>query len=229
MLQHRTVDELMTRNVVRVRPDTPFKEIVKELAENDVTAVPVVDPNSRVVGVVSEADLMRKAADQPDPFGRVPVPDLEAWERAKAEGARAEELMSAPAVCARPEWNVVETARLMSAQNVKRLPVVDETDKLVGIISRADVLRVFLRDDNAIRAEIERDLLQHTVGLAPSAVRVEVSEGQVTLTGNIEVRSAIPLIERLCRSVDGVVSVHQRLTYTTDDTGGGFPRGAADV
>ncbi|WP_223267406.1 CBS domain-containing protein [Streptosporangium nondiastaticum] len=223
MLQHRTVDELMTRNVVRVRPDTPFKEIVKELAENDVTAVPVVDPNDRVVGVVSEADLMRKSADQPDPFGRVPVPSLEAWERAKAEGARAEDLMSAPPVCARPEWNVVETARLMTTQNVKRLPVVDETDKLVGIVSRADVLRVFLREDDAIRSEIERDLLEHTVGLAPSAVRAEVSEGQVTLTGNVEARSAIPLIERLCRSVDGVVSVHQRLTYTTDDTGGGFP------
>ncbi|MFF4161251.1 CBS domain-containing protein [Streptomyces sp. NPDC001678] len=222
-MQHRTVDELMTRNVVRVGPDTPFKEIVRELAENDVTAVPVVDTGGRVIGVVSEADLMRKSADQPDPFGRVPVPSLESWERAKAEGARAEEIMSAPAVCARPEWNVVETARLMTAQNVKRLPVVDETDKLVGIISRADILRVFLREDAAIRAEIERDLLEQTLGLAPSAVRAEVSEGQVTLTGSVEARSTIPLIERLCRSVDGVVSVHQRLAYTTDDTGGGFP------
>ncbi|EME99217.1 hypothetical protein H340_17457 [Streptomyces mobaraensis NBRC 13819 = DSM 40847] len=226
MLEHRTVDELMTRNVVRVRPDTPFKEIVKELAENDVTAVPVVDQGGRVVGVVSEADLMRKSADQPDPFGRVPVPNPEAWERAKAEGARAEELMSAPPVCARPEWNVVETARLMSAQNVKRLPVVDETDRLVGIISRADVLRVFLREDSAIREEIERDLLQRTMGVSPSAVRVEVSEGQVRLTGDVEARSMIPVIERLCRSVDGVVSVHQRLAYASDDTGGGFPRGA---
>ncbi len=223
MLQHRTVDELMTRNVVRVRPDTPFKEIVRELAENDVTAVPVVDPSGRVVGVVSEADLMRKSADQPDPFGRVPVPSPEAWERAKAEGARAEEIMSAPPVCARPEWNVVETARLMAAQNVKRLPVVDETDKLVGIVSRADVLRVFLREDDAIRSEIQHDLLERTMGLPPSAVRAEVSEGQVTLTGSVEARSTIPLIERLCRSVDGVVSVHQRLTYATDDTGGGFP------
>ncbi|GAA3031045.1 CBS domain-containing protein [Streptomyces olivoverticillatus] len=223
MLQHRTVDELMTRNVVRVRPDTPFKEIVKELAENDVTAVPVVDPSGRVIGVVSEADLMRKSADQPDPFGHVPVPSLESWERAKAEGARAEELMSAPPVCARPEWNVVETARLMTTQNVKRLPVVDETDRLLGIISRADVLRVFLREDDAIRSEIQRDLLEHAMGLAPLAVRAEVSEGQVTLTGNVEARSMIPVIERLCRSVDGVVSVHQRLTYTGDDTGGGFP------
>lgn len=223
MLQHRTVDELMTRKVVRVRPDTPFKEIVRELAENDVTAVPVVARDGRVVGVVSEADLMRKAADQPDPFGRPLVPNLEAWERAKAEGARAEELMSAPPVCARPEWNVVETARLMSVQGVKRLPVVDETDRLVGIISRADILRVFLREDTAIREEIHRDLLQKTLGLTPSAVTAEVSEGQVTLTGTVEARSMIPVIERLCRSVDGVVAVHERLAYTDDDTGGRFP------
>ncbi|GHF07770.1 CBS domain-containing protein [Streptomyces morookaense] len=223
MLQHRTVDELMTRKVVQVRPDTPFKEIVRELAENDVTAVPVVARDGRVIGVVSEADLMRKAADQPDPFGRPLVPNLEAWERAKAEGARAEELMSAPPVCARPEWNVVETARLMSVQGVKRLPVVDETDKLVGIISRADILRVFLREDAAIREEIHRDLLQRTLGLARSAVTVEVSQGQVTLNGTVEARSMIPVIERLCRSVDGVVAVHEHLAYTDDDTGGRFP------
>ncbi|MFF4408841.1 CBS domain-containing protein [Streptomyces sp. NPDC001262] len=222
-MQHRTVDGLMTRKVVRVRPDTPFKEIVRELAENDVTAVPVVARDGRVVGVVSEADLMRKAADQPDPFGRPLVPNLEAWERAKAEGARAEELMSAPPVCARPEWNVVETARLMSVQGVKRLPVVDETDRLVGIISRADILRVFLREDTAIREEIHRDLLQKTLGLTPSAVTAEVSEGQVSLTGTVEARSMIPVIERLCRSVDGVVAVHERLAYTDDDTGGRFP------
>ncbi|RLU89261.1 inosine-5'-monophosphate dehydrogenase [Streptomyces griseocarneus] len=222
-MQHRTVDELMTRNVVRVRPDTPFKEIVRELAENDVTAVPVVDHDGRVVGVVSEADLMRKSADQPDPFGRVPVPDLEEGDRAKAEGSRAEELMSAPPVCARPEWNVVETARLMAVQGVKRLPVVDETDRLVGIISRADILRIFLREDVAIHDEIRHDLLERTLRLAPSAVTAEVMEGQVTLKGTVPARSMIPIVERLCRSVDGVVAVHQHLTYADDDTGARFP------
>ncbi|GAA4543928.1 hypothetical protein GCM10023097_18030 [Streptomyces collinus] len=104
-MRHRTVGELMTRDVVRARRDTPFKEIARLLAENDVTAVPVVDDLDRPAGVVSEADLLRKSADRTDPSGRSPVPHLEAWERAKAEGARAEDLMSAPAVCARPEWN----------------------------------------------------------------------------------------------------------------------------
>ncbi|WP_406382075.1 CBS domain-containing protein [Streptomyces sp. NBC_01618] len=217
-MHHRSVAELMTRDVVRARRDLPFKEIVKLLAENDVTAVPVVDELDRPMGVVSEADLLRKSSDQADPSGLTPIPYLEAWERAKAEGARAEELMSAPAVCARPEWTVVEAARLMEVQNVKRLPVVDETDRLLGIVSRSDLLRIFLRRDDAVHEEITREVLQGTMGLAPSEVTVEVRQGQVVLGGSVEFKSLIPIIERLCRSVDGVVSVAEHITYRTDDT-----------
>lgn len=216
-MQHRTVAELMTRDVVKARRDLPFKEIVRLLADNDVTAVPVVDDLDRPMGVVSEADLLRKSADQADPSGRVPVPHLEAWERAKAEGSRAEELMSAPAVCARPEWSVVEAARLMEAQHVKRLPVVDETDRLLGIVSRGDLLRIFLRRDDAIRDEITEDVLRRTMRLTPSEVTVEVRDGRVDLRGSVEFSSLVPVIERLCRSVDGVVSVSEHLAYRTDD------------
>ncbi|MEW2032763.1 CBS domain-containing protein [Streptomyces roseifaciens] len=222
-MQHRTVDELMTKKVVSVGLETPFKEIVKELAQNDVTAVPVVDAANRVVGVVSEGDLMCKSADQPDPFGRLPVPCLEAWERVRAEGTRAEELMSAPAVCARPEWNVVEAARLMAVEGVKRLPVVDEADRLVGVVSRGDLLRVFLRDDRAIREEIVHDLLERTLGLAPSAVAVDVSEGQVTLTGSVQDRGTVPVLVRLCRVVDGVVAVRERIVQQQQERAGDSP------
>jgi CBS-domain-containing membrane protein len=125
--------------------------------------------------------------------------------------------MSAPAVCARPEWNVVEAARLMEVHNVKRLPVVDETDRLQGIVSRRDLLRIFLRRDDAIRDEITRDVLQQTLGLAPAEVTAEVREGQVTLRGSVEFKSLIPIIERLCRTVDGVVSVSEHIAYRSDD------------
>ncbi|MCX4458883.1 CBS domain-containing protein [Streptomyces sp. NBC_01340] len=216
-MHHRTVEELMTRGVVRARRDTPFKELVRLLAENDVTAVPVVDDLNRPMGLVSEADLLRKSADQADPSGRIPVPHLEAWERAKAEGSRAEELMSAPAVCARPEWSVVEAARLMEAQHVKRLPVVDEADRLLGIVSRGDLLRIFLRRDDAIRDEIAADVLRRTMRLGPSEVTVEVRDGRVALGGSVEFRSLIPVIEELCRRVDGVVSVADHIAYRTDD------------
>ncbi|MET8722133.1 CBS domain-containing protein [Streptomyces misionensis] len=216
-MHHRTVEELMSRDVVRARPDTPFKELVRLLEENGVTAVPVVDELGRPMGVVSEADLLRKSADQTDPSGRTPIPHLEAWERAKAEGSRAEELMSAPAVCARPEWTVVEAARLMEIQNVKRLPVVDEADRLLGIVSRGDLLRVFLRRDEAIREEITGDLLLRTLRLEPRDVTAEVRDGRVVLAGTVEYRSLIPVIEQLCRGVDGVVSVSARLGFRTDD------------
>ncbi|MGW5497645.1 CBS domain-containing protein [Streptomyces olivaceoviridis] len=216
-MHHRTVEELMSRDVVRARRDTPFKELVRLLEENGVTAVPVVDELDRPLGVVSEADLLRKSADQADPSGRTPIPHLEAWERAKAEGSRAEELMSAPAVCARPEWTVVEAARLMETQNVKRLPVVDETDRLLGIVSRGDLLRVFLRRDEAIREEITGDLLRSTLGLDSRDVSAEVRDGRVTLAGTVEYRSLIPVIEQLCRGVDGVVSVSGNLSYRKDD------------
>ncbi|EST39726.1 hypothetical protein N566_00310 [Streptomycetaceae bacterium MP113-05] len=218
-MQHRTVSDLMTRDVVVARRATPFKEVVRTLADHDVTAVPVVDADSRPVGVVSEADLLRKASNEPGLTGLVPLPALEDWERAKAEGARAEELMTAPPVCVRPEWTVVEAAQLMEAHGVKRLPVVDGADRLVGVVSRGDLLRVFLRRDDAIRDEIHREVLRDTLGLAPSEVTADVRGGRVELLGRVEARSLIPVLVRLCRSVDGVVSVQENLTFRTDDTG----------
>ncbi|MEU9774134.1 CBS domain-containing protein [Streptomyces sp. NPDC047968] len=224
-MHHRTVGELMTRDVVRARRDTQFKEIARLLTESGVTAVPVVDDLDRPMGVVSEADLLRKCADQADPTGLAPVPHREAWERAKAEGARAEELMSAPAVCAREDWNVVEAVRLMEAQQVKRLPVVDEADRLLGIVSRGDLLRIFLRRDDAIRDEITGDVLRGTLGLAPWEVTVDVHDGRVELGGTVGSEGLIPVVERLCRSVDGVVEVSARLTRRTGDA---LPEPGAD-
>ncbi|MFI9297109.1 CBS domain-containing protein [Streptomyces gardneri] len=224
-MRHRTIDRLMTREVVSVHGDTPFKEIVRTLSQNQVTAVPVVDGEGRVVGVVSEGDLLRKTADQAAaPGGPPAVPNLETWERAKAEGTRAEELMSAPAVCARPEWTVVEAAQLMEVQRVKRLVVVDGDDHLKGIVSRRDLLGIFLREDDDIRREIVEDVLGDTLRLEPSALAVDVHDGRVEISGRLPFRGMIPAIERMCAMVDGVVSVScTRLTYDVDDTerGGG--------
>ncbi|MFE6222703.1 CBS domain-containing protein [Streptomyces sp. NPDC057854] len=224
-MRHRRIDKLMTREVVSVRGDAPFKEIVRVLSQHRVTALPVVDGENRVIGVVSEGDLMRKTADQAATPGDMPgVPGLEAWERAKAEGTRAEELMSAPAVCARPDWTVAEAARLMEVQGIKRLIVVDDEDHLVGIVSRRDLLGIFLRQDDEIRREIVEDVLGDTLGLDPTLIAVDVREGRVDLTGKLRFRGMIPAVVRMCATVDGVVSVSTtRLTYDIDDTvrGGG--------
>ncbi|MFE7607035.1 CBS domain-containing protein [Streptomyces celluloflavus] len=210
-MEHRTIGELMTRKVVSVQIDTPFKEIAQVLADNAVSAVPVIDSLGRPAGIVSEADLLRKATGRSDLSGRTPLPHFEAWERARAEGCRAEELMSAPAMCAHPEWTVVEAARLMAVQNVKRLPVVDEADRLLGIVSRSDLLRIFLRRDDAIREEISQEVIGRTLRLSTMAVTADVAEGQVTLHGSVPDKNLIPVLVRLCASVDGVVSVTEDL------------------
>ncbi|MFI8287554.1 CBS domain-containing protein [Streptomyces sp. NPDC085614] len=218
-MRHRRIDRLMTREVVSVRGDAPFKEVVRTLSRSRVTAVPVLDGGGRVLGVVSEADLLRKTADQAAvPGGQRAVPGLEAPERAKSEGTRAEELMSAPAVCARPEWTVPEAARLMEVQGVKRLVVVDDEDRPVGIVSRRDLLGVFLREDDDIRREIVEDVLGDTLRLTPDVLSVEVRDGRVDLVGSLPFRRMIPAVERMCATVDGVVSVScSRLTYDIDD------------
>ncbi|GAA2961720.1 MULTISPECIES: CBS domain-containing protein [Streptomycetaceae] len=217
-MRHRKVDELMSRQVVSVHRDTPFKEIVRVLSTNRVTAVPVVDDGRRVLGVVSEGDLLRKTTDRAAPGELPAVPGLEAWERARSQGTRAEELMSAPAVCARPGWTFVEAARLMEVQGVKRLVVADDEDRLVGIVSRGDLLGIFLREDEDIRREIVQDVVAGTLRLDPAPIGVTVRDGRVELSGILPFRGMIPALERMCATVDGVVSVSAHLTYGADDT-----------
>ncbi|MFH9352818.1 CBS domain-containing protein [Kitasatospora sp. NPDC017646] len=216
-MRHRIVGELMTRAVVHVRPDTGFKEIARLLAEHDITSVPVLDHEERPIGLVSEADLLLNEAAQEDPAGLLLTPHLSPDEHTRSHAVTAEGLMTSPAVCARPEWTVVEAARLMQRDHLKRLPVVDEAGRLVGIVSRSDLLRVFLRQDRAINEEITHEILDRTLGLAPGSVNVRVSEGRVTLSGTVEHRALVSVVERLCRSVDGVIDMTSRLDYRTDD------------
>ncbi|NUV60192.1 CBS domain-containing protein [Streptomyces sp. CAI-85] len=215
---HRKVSDLMSTSVVRVRRDTGFKEIAKLLAEYGITAVPVVDDEEHVVGVVSEADLLRKEAAGLDPAGLLPVLRPRPADRAKAEATIAQGLMNSPAVTARPEWTAVEAAQVMERHHVKRLPVVDEAGRLVGLVSRADLLRVFLRGDSAIREEISGEVLLRTLGIEPGEVTVHVVDGRVTLRGTVERKSLVPVTVRLCQGVDGVVDVTADLNHHVDDT-----------
>ncbi|MBO7940767.1 CBS domain-containing protein [Streptomyces antibioticus] len=215
---HRKVSDLMSTSVVRVRRDTGFKEIAKLLAEYGITAVPVVDDEEHVVGVVSEADLLRKEAAGLDPAGLLPVLRPRPADRAKAEATIAQGLMNSPAVTARPEWTAVEAAQVMERHHVKRLPVVDEAGRLVGLVSRADLLRVFLRGDSAIREEISGEVLLRTLGIEPGEVTVHVVDGRVTLRGTVDRKSLVPVTVRLCQGVDGVVDVTADLNHHVDDT-----------
>ncbi|MFI0789898.1 CBS domain-containing protein [Streptomyces lydicus] len=217
---HRNVGDLMTTAVVSVRRGTGFKDIAEHLAEHDITAVPVVDDQGRPIGVVSEADLLRKQESQPDPGGHLTAVHLRPAERATAHGLTAEELMTSPAVTARPRWSVVEAARTMAHHHVKRLPVVDEAGRLVGVVSRADLLHVFLRRDLAIREEIMTEVLTRALGLSLGEATVQVTDGRVTLSGTVPQESLIPLAVRLAESVDGVVDVTNHLRAATDAPAG---------
>ncbi|MCX4547768.1 CBS domain-containing protein [Streptomyces sp. NBC_01387] len=206
---------MMSTDVVRVQRGTFLKEIARLLAEHHISAVPVVDDEDRPVGVVSEADLLRK---QLGLTALLPAFRQEDDHHQKTEATTAEGLMTSPAVVAHPDWTIVEAGWLMQARRVKRLPVVDGGGRLVGVISRSDLLHVFLRRDRAIQEEVLEGVLTRTLGLSPSAITVDVADGHVTLSGVVDRRSVIPTAVRLCRGVDGVVDVSERLTYDVDDS-----------
>ena len=215
---HSTVAEVMTRDVVTVGPDTPFKAIAALLAECDISSVPVADPGGVLVGLVSEADLLRKQAERPlGPEGQTASP---AWsaERAKARAETAAGLMTTAVCTARPGWSVPEAARAMDRHRVKRLVVVDEADRVVGIVSRSDLLGVFLRPDEEIGEEILDEILDRVLRLDERQVQVHVRDGVVTLRGAVEFRSTARIAERLALGVDGVVAVRPLIDYAVDDT-----------
>ncbi|WP_244178888.1 CBS domain-containing protein [Streptomyces rubellomurinus] len=199
----------MTSPVVLVAPETGFREIVALLAEYDITGMPVVDPDGRPLGVVSEADLLRTLAAQEDPHSPLPAPEPARLGRGGA--VTAADLMTAQPVCTTPGTSVVAAARLMSRHGLKRLPVLDEEGRVVGMVSRGDLLRVFLREDVVIRREIVEEVLGRIEGVSPAQVGVEVDQGRVVLSGTVPEPHLVPIVLNLCRSVDGVVSVTDRL------------------
>ena len=216
----RTVQDVMTRDVVAVRGATPFKELVRLLNEHRITALPVLDDTGRVVvGVVSETDLALKEVA---PLREAHTPVFETTEhrveRAKAASLTAADLMTAPAVTAGPDELVAAAARRMYDRSVKRLPVVDRGGALVGIVTRGDLLKVFLRSDDDLRF----DVLDHVAGdllrLPVGAVEVEVRDGIVRLAGRFPRRRQALTLEKLTAAIDGVVAVESRLTWQVDDT-----------
>jgi CBS domain-containing protein len=215
---HSLVKDLMTIQVVTVGPATPFKEIVARLAEHRVSAAPVVDEAGRVLGVVSEADLLLKE-EFPDPDQDIPLfwTKRRRLEREKAAGSTARDLMTVALVSISPDATVAEAARRMHRAQIKRLPVIGEGGRLVGIISRGDLLKVFDRPDHAIQREILDDVIVGEFMMAPSRFFIHVDDGEVVLQGQVERRSLIPHLVRAIHDVEGVVRVENRLAYDIDD------------
>ncbi|OQD57939.1 hypothetical protein BM536_000250 [Streptomyces phaeoluteigriseus] len=206
----------MTHTVVAVGRDARFKDIVQLMEEWKVSALPVLEDEGRVVGVVSEADLLPKEEfrdDDPDRFTqRSRLADL-----AKAGALTAGELMSTPAVTVHADATLAQAARIMAQRKVKRLPVVNAEGVLDGLVSRADLLKVFLRTDEDLAGEVRREVIGTLFPAPAEPLGVVVRDGVVTLTGHVRDTSSIPVAARLVRAIEGVVDVE--CDFST-----GFPR-----
>ncbi|MFD6112565.1 CBS domain-containing protein [Streptomyces yangpuensis] len=197
-----TVSDVMTDTAIAIGREASYKEIVELLHEWKVSAVPVLEGEGRVVGVVSEADLLPK-----EEFRREePRLPEQLDEASKAGGVLAEDLMSAPAITIHPDATTAEAARIMAHQHVKRLPVVNRLGMLEGVVSRSDLLKVFLRPDEELAEEIRQAVL---TDLAPGTASLDfsVQDGVVTLRGSLPERAPVPLLARAIRAVEGVVDV----------------------
>ena len=209
---HATVKNVMTTHVVAVRLNATYKEMAARLWEFRVSAFPVLDDDNKVIGVVSEADLLTKEALEysvPGPMGGI----LHGRERAKAAAVVAADLMTKPALTIGPHEPVSHAARLMYSRKVKRLPVVDDAGRLIGIVTRADVLSVYSRPDAQTRRDIIDNVIVGIVLTDPARFAVTVKDGVVTVEGQPETASVgRDMIEEI-RHVEGVVAVRDRLSY----------------
>ena len=206
-----TVKDVMTTRVIWVKKDATFREMAVALRDHRVSAFPVIDDDGKVIGVVSEADMLTKEAlvDELGIFGGI----LHRRDQAKARGIIAGDLMTTAVVAVRPGDTVEHAAKLMYDRGVKRLPVTDESGHLVGIISRADVLSVFARTDEDIRKEITGEVLLGEFLTDPRTLDVAVKDGIVTLAGVPETSESGHEIVRRIRHVQGVVAVRDELAY----------------
>jgi CBS domain-containing protein len=217
-MKRHTVADVMTRRVATVTEETTYKQIVETLTKNGVSAVPVVDLDQHVIGVVSEADLLHKVDIAGlEPHGWPLERKRTRIAREKANADFAGDLMTVPPITVTESDSVAVAARLMDTEQVKRLPVVDSKGRLVGIVSRSDLLRPYLRTDEDLREEISQGVLLRTMWMDPREFTVTVDQGIVTIRGEVERSSSIPILIGIIRSVPGVVDVIERVSSRLDD------------
>jgi len=218
--RHRTVADVMTSRVHVASPLTPFKSLVRLIEENRVSAIPIVNQQGFPIGIVSATDLLLK--ERGSELGS--TRDLlhvqkRRRERAKAAGTVASDVMTSPAITVESDTSLSLAARLMHEKNVRRLVVVDERGLIAGIVSRSDLLQVFLRTDEELREEIAGKLIPAILVSSRDAVGVQVRLNIATLSGEVDRKSDVEIVTRMTRELDGVVGVVNQLSYRWDDTG----------
>jgi CBS domain-containing protein len=213
-----TVADVMTPSTVHARVNTPFKALAQLIIGTRSGAVPVLDDESRLAGVVTETDLLRKEEYQDDPSAHRAPRWRHQDARERAAGMIAQDVMSSPALTVTAGTTIVEAARLLDRNEVHHLVVLDGQGRLAGLVTPHDLLKVYLRTDAELRDQVMREVITGYLGTNPTVITVQVADGRVTLRGEVENRSMIPLAVRLIGDLDGVVDVTSLLSYVIDDT-----------
>ncbi len=218
------VADVMTRTVVSVGRDTPLKDVAALMIERGISGVPVVDESGAVIGIVSEADFVIKERGVEGVHHRLLAGIFGESRRTQAELAKIEattagEAMTSPAIVVDAADTLKWAAGLMAGRKINRLPVVDR-GALVGIVTRADVVRAFVRTDADLERLVRDEVLGRTAGLEPETFDVSARDGVVELAGRVDRRSVAETIVELTRGLGGIVAVESHLTWETDDVGG---------
>ena len=217
-----TIRDVMTAHVVTVEVATPLRDVAALLNDRRISGLPVLDDNGAVTGVVSEADFLVKAQG-PDavhhrPLSRLLGDSIATREQlAKINATTAGEAMTSPPITIEPTRRIHEAARLMTTHRVNRLPVV-EGGRLVGIVTRSDIVRAYVRSDAELAGAIRDDVLLRSLWLDPSTFSIDVLNGAVTITGHADRRSTAEMIERSIALVPGVLAVAASVSWSVDDS-----------
>lgn len=217
-----TVRDVMTRPVASVQRGTPLRDVAQVLVDHSISGVPVVDTDGAVLGVVSEGDFLIKAqgrdAVRHRRLARILGESGESRAQlAKLAAVNAAEAMSAPPVTIESSRPITEAAAVMTARGVNRLPVVDD-GRLVGIVTRADLVRAYVRSDEELERAIREDVLLRILWLDPNLFTVTVTDGAVSISGRVERRSTAEMIERAVSMVPGIVHVKTDVVWVLEDS-----------
>lgn len=209
--------DLMTRDVISIGADAPLKEAARRMIEAEVSGLPVTDADGKLLGVITEADFVATEADRrsrrPAGLLRFLYKEVELPNEERFVG----DVMTTDVVVLQEGADHAEAARLMQTERIKRIPVVDEQRRVVGLVSRSDILRVFARSDSEILDEIEGDVIRRVLWIDPKRVEIRSDNGNVVLRGRLETRSDAELLAELAGRVDGVISVENHLEFEIDN------------
>ena len=216
------VHELMTEKVLTIGPEAPIKDVAKILVDNGISGLPVCDIEGHVLGVVSEGDILYKEHDPREGRPGGPLRWLvegtsDSTGYLKAAAVTAGTAMTSPAITIAPYESVSQAARIMCERHVNRLPVVKD-ERIVGIVTRADLVRAFTRGDAEIEREIREDVLQRIMWIDTGKIDVSVQRGRAALQGRLYTRGDVELLTALVGRIPGVVAVDSTVTWDLDDS-----------